>query len=399
MEKYFDTIFEKLYSNEESLLWYKGRDYVMSHSLYYKERGFSNVVFDEVTKETLVVARQIALLAHYTNFNEKTGKNRSIISFYNSKPYKIESIQDVRPKMKDIFGNLFDYCLFSFDDGKPENEKYQDSQNNDWLPLDIEFRFYPHELSLSDENLQNRKDYHLLRDEELEARKENFILASEVKSFFHKWEKYPSRIDITKGMLVNMVYTTGSTIDNLPACDNDNVARYDTALKVYCYKLKKEHIKEVWDENAKMDENGIYNEVDVKNLLSSIFCADCFESRLNSILDISKKSLKEYLMCDFKDVMKSINKNINALAYCEHNRWNVEKLIMGFSPLGSKDRFELECIFGKERRDKIKDFKKKKMHIDLCSNIDLKRVNPTDVKYDYFLMLAMPQILQLYYNE
>lgn len=389
MERYFDNIFEKLYTEDESKLWYQARDFVLNHKFFNVERGFANVEFDKVTDKTLAVARQIALVAHYTNYNEKTGENRSIISFYGSKSYGITSAQDVKKKMKDYFGHLFEYCLFSFNGDNPENRKFQDCRNNNWLPLDIEFRFYKDELQVN--------------KEELNAREENIISASDIESFFSKWQKNPIGIDITKGMLVNMVYNTGVTIDNLPACNNDNVARYDTALKVYCYKLKTEHIKDIWDKTAKKNDKGQYNEVDIKNQLSSIFCADCFETRLKNIpdssMDFSKKSLQEYLMYDFEALMKEVNKNINALAICEHNRWNVEKLIMGFSPLESKDRFDLECIFGKERTDKIKNFKKEKKHIDLGSNNDLRRVNPADVKYDYFLMLAMPQILQTYYKK
>ena len=33
-------------------------------------------------------------------------------------------------------------------------------------------------------------------------------------------------------------------------------------------------------------------------------------------------------------------------------------------------------------------------HIDLCSYRELRRVNPDDMKYDCFLMLAIPKILE-----
>lgn len=372
MERYFDKIFEKLHNIQKPDLWYKARIYVQSNGTLCEKSGCTNVVFDKLTEETLAVARQIALVAHPINFNENTGKNRSVITFYDCKSFGINSVQDVKSKMKSWFGNLFDYCQYSFDGGVPMNKDIQDNKNNNWLPLDIEFHFYKGEPK-----------------EEIKK----VILAAKVKTSFDKYPQTTTGIDITKGMLVNMVYTTGVSIDNLPACDNDNVARYDIALKVYCYKLKTEHVKEIWDETAKKGQNGEYNEVDIKNQLSSIFCADCFESRLKSILDTSNKSLREYLLHDFETVMKKVNENIKALAYCEHNRWNVEKLIMGFSPLDIKERYQLECIFGQERKDKIKSLKKEFKHIDLCSNRDLRRVNPADVKYDYFLMLAMPQIL------
>lgn len=43
---------------------------------------------------------------------------------------------------------------------------------------------------------------------------------------------------------MNMVYTTGSDIDNLPASDYANIERYSIALNMFCYKLKHEVIRE-----------------------------------------------------------------------------------------------------------------------------------------------------------
>ena len=396
MERYFDNIYEKLYKEPEtSDLWYKARHYVLDYmdtldgdGIKINDSKHVHVVFDELNRNTLAVARQIALIAHYPNFNEKTCQNRTLITFYNSQSesdISINNIEEVKFINRIVdFGNLFDRCLYSFD-GERRNEEYQDVNKNNYFPLDIEFEF-------------KTEVYNELNNKE----SDKIIKSSEIEIVFDTFKG--NEIDITKGVYVNMVYNTGVEIDNLPACDNDNVRRYDTALRVFCYKLKKDHIKQRWDNTAKPNDSGKYKDIDVKNQISSIFCADCFESRLRSILDTSEKSVKEYLAFNFNEVMKTLcseddnYKVLNALAYCEHNRWNVERLIMGFSPLGSKDRFELECIFGKERKCKIRDFKNEKKHIDLCSNYELRRVNPADVKYDYFLMLAMPQILQSYYK-
>lgn len=386
MEKYFDNIFEKLYKEPEvSELWYKARHYVMDimppldikdgkTALNIDSKKYIHVVADSAGKEMLAVIRQICLLAHYPNFKESTNAHRTIVTIENC---AFKSVAEINNEVS--FGKLFEHCQYSFD-MIPYNTP---APYNDYFPLDIEFEF-----------LSNKREISISPDEILIELKH-----ARVKDAFDNYEIPEKGIDITKGVYVNMVYNVGVEIDNLPACDNDNVRRYDTALRVFCYKLKKDHIKKKWDETAKPNVNGEYNEIDVKNQLSSIFCADCFESRLRSILDISKKSVKEYLVFDIKEVMNMLcsesdeYKTINGLAYCEHNRWNVERLIMGFSPLEDKDRFDLECVFGKERKNKIKFFKNEKRHIDLCSNRDLRRINPTDVKYDYFLMLAMPHIL------
>ena len=92
-------------------------------------------------------------------------------------------------------------------------------------------------------------------------------------------------------------------------------------------------------------------------------------------------------------------KNNEALSISEHERWVVEKLIMGFSPLDKDERIKDERLFGnakKQYRKALKCHQKESgtPHIDLCSYRDLRRVNPDDMKYDSFLMLAIPKILE-----
>ena len=93
-----------------------------------------------------------------------------------------------------------------------------------------------------------------------------------------------------------------------------------------------------------------------------------------------------------------------ALSKSEHARWVVEKLIMGYSPLCAQQRFNDECLFydkkkKNEYRKSLKRLVQNPAHIDLCSYADLRRVNPDDMKYDSFLMLAIPQILEKVGND
>ena len=88
---------------------------------------------------------------------------------------------------------------------------------------------------------------------------------------------------------------------------------------------------------------------------------------------------------------------IVGLSKSEHARWVVEKLIMGFRPLTERERLEAEYLFGAERRQLFNQLKKNPkdpIHVDLCSFAQLRRINPYDMKYDSFLMLAIPGILQ-----
>lgn len=392
MEKYFDNIFEKVFDAHEVELWYKARDYVKNRVLPIDGDGISpgsgnhvHIVAEGIEEEMIAVVRQLCLLAHYPNFVEASGANRTLITFCTN-----EKKEDIHDKVfkTEIFGKLLEYCEWAIKDEKGEvlDKKVFEKKGNNYFPLDIEFEFTKQNIKVFEEQKKN-KTY---KNEYI-----TIIKRLDVDEFFKNKSKVTNGIDISKGMLVNMVYCTGATIDNLPACDNENIARYSTALNVFCYNLKHEEIEKKWKGGAKPQDDGSYGELDIKNQLSSIFCADCFESRLKGILDTKKKTVYEYLLYDFETVMEKLRdqKTINALVRCEHARWNVERLIMGFKPLEKEELFEIECLFGQERKDKIKDYKKISHHIDLCSNKDLRRLNPADVKYDYFLMLAMPQIV------
>lgn len=391
MEKYFDRIFEKVFDATEAKLWYQARHFVMEElspidRYWDDEEGQENdgispgckthlhFVVDSIKEEMIAVVRQICLLAHYPNFSDETGSNRTIITFC------LESISNNDLLQIKGLGNLLNNCRCTIESEERKTRINNNSNRNNYLSLDIEFEFLKCKIT----DIKSEKN-EILRTIEYKAVKESFdknIIPQE-------------GIDVSKGMLVNMVYNTGATINNLSACDNENVARYSTALNVFCYNLKHEEIEKKWKESAKPKKDGSYKPLDIKNQLSSIFCADCFESRLKGILDTKKKSVYEFLLTDFETVMKRIrDKNtINALVRCEHARWNVERLILGYRPLKKEELYDIECSFGQDRKDKIKKYKNDFKHIDLCSSKNLRRLNPADVKYDYFLMLAMPQIV------
>lgn len=373
MERYSEDLLKDLGLDDgERVRWYKARHYVMNVMEPLDGQGISptsdkrvHVVIENADEPLMqAVIRQVCLIAHYPNFDEESGECRTLVTLCSDNP------ADTYRRMKDerILGNLLEYC--------PCNQEPDKSTRN-LIPIDIEFEF--------------------LGKNSYSANETKTITLSEVEKALKDFDATNARIDITKGMLVNMVYNTGAEIQNLPATDNANIERYSTALNVFCYKLKSDMICRKWAECARRDNKGKYKETDIKNKLSSVFCADCFEARMKGLFDTSKKPLEEHILHHSDTVMRETYKerNLKAFARCEHARWNVEKLIMGYEPLLEKDWYELECCFGKERDKKIKDLKRKKhKHIDLCSCKNLRRLNPADIKYDYFLMLAMPHIMR-----
>ena len=102
-------------------------------------------------------------------------------------------------------------------------------------------------------------------------------------------------------------------------------------------------------------------------------------------------------------LMNIITDNLNAdSGEVLYDGENINKLgkdyrsVLGYMPQqqGLYDDFTLNRFLW--YMSALKGLKKKGRHIDICSYKDLRRVNPGDMKYDFFLMLAMPQIMRSY---
>lgn len=325
-------------------------------------QDYVHVVVEGFSERMMAVVRQIALIAHYPNFDEEKCRNKTIITICtgseeNAGRAECEIIE------KGYLGNLLQYC-----------------KEKSALKLDLTFEFSP----------DNIQEY--LKDRELKKTK-NELLTS-IREEDVKGEAYDQEIDVYKGMLVNMCYYLGEPVEKLPAYDNSNIKRYSLALDLYGYQAKSPSPIEKWQEIAKPNDEGRYNDYEVKNKLSSLFCSDCFAGRINSISAVKGKTIRKDDKENLRIVKSALQeaKIIDALVKSEHARWNVEKLILGYKPLNEKERYDLEVLFGTEKSDYRKQLKKKYSHIDLCCYKELRRVNPRDLKYDYFLMLAIPII-------
>lgn len=85
---------------------------------------------------------------------------------------------------------------------------------------------------------------------------------------------------------------------------------------------------------------------------------------------------------------------LSIISEVEHNRWNMEKLLMGYRKPSEE---ELAKIIGAGKNDSYPDFAKKKMfvHWDLQSYEKLKEVDPGAIKYDQIIMANIENIMSL----
>lgn len=338
------------YSDEIILNWYKARAYVLDKlrdvAIGPNSGEHLHVVVIGDSPLMLSVARQVALSAHYANFEEHDAKgtltccNRTVITIVSQNENIVEEL-----KKEEYLCNLLDLCKYSIHVAAPVNK---DSY------LDIELKIV--------------KDWQGTETKFLKV-----MTAEDVEIVLRGKEKQEiESIDTRKAVLADRMYKLGELIDNLPAEDIHCAHRYAMALDVFQHDLLKKPIEKMFNNNDSL--------VKVKEKMSNVFCADCFESRA-----IGMKTKGEW------------EKHNEALSNSEHTRWVVEKLIMGFRPLNNEEQLDDQQLFGKAKTRYRKDLKsnpKCPSHIDLCSCADLRRINPEDMKYDSFLMLAIPKILK-----
>lgn len=365
--------------------WYRARNYVLKvlgeHDVFddmVQQKKKVNVVLEvqkdqeETSGLMMSVARQIALLVHYPTFDDATTvRNRTVITIlFDKKVVETHSVIDFVSK-EEYLCNLPKYCkctVWNFGDetGKTVN-------GNSFLDIELELIVF------------DRADFGRYDSAD----------ALRIKAACIQDKVFEETIDLSMAKRTNMVYNVGADIDNLPP-DNPNTAeRYDRALLYFCYQQSPEDTQKVW--------NKIENsQTKIRNKLSNVFCSDCFPYRLKYVLNKDKKdgdetvcgiSLAKYVTTRYQKVLSVVKDNLEALARCEHARWNVEKLLLGFRPLSDEEHLKDERLFGKERKAYRSSLKDNGIHIDLCSYRDLRRINPGDMKYDCFLMIAMPRIL------
>ena len=152
--------------------------------------------------------------------------------------------------------------------------------------------------------------------------------------------------------------------------------------------------------------NACYNNIDIDNLLlnvaeetinkiekawkscsildkwSSNYCANMLMTKLRSLgLDTDGLLTKE-------EIEVAVNQHHEEIQKTEHNRWNTEKLLLGFAPLLKEEQDEFRLLKGdwKTVKTKRKEWsKEQKKHLDICSNEMLKEIDLPSAEYDNYV--------------
>lgn len=213
--------------------------------------------------------------------------------------------------------------------------------------------------------------------------KKNSIRYEKLRPFGMIYSNYmDDRTRYWKGVLTNAVYN--ATKDNKP-------------LPLDLKNTDDKEVKALVDKWDKLKE--------CKKISNKLF-VDSIYQKLRCIMDLSKnETLGEYDNPIFdnqsfvQDVKSVLQSHAPIVAKCEHNRWNVEQLLMGFTPMKSADDEQFRILVAEKDEEKIDNKKSElkessaKVHPNICDFEHLNMVDPGAKKYDYALNVAIPDIL------
>ena len=213
--------------------------------------------------------------------------------------------------------------------------------------------------------------------------KKNSIRYEKLRPFGMIYSNYmDDRTRYWKGVLTHAVYD--ATKDNKP-------------LPLDLKNTDDKEVKALVDKWDKLKE--------CKKISNKLF-VDSIYQKLRCIMDLSEnETLGEYGNPIFdnrsfvQDVKSVLQSHASTVAKCEHNRWNVEQLLMGFTPMKSADDEQFRQLVDENNEEKINKKKSElkessaKVHPNICDFEHLNMVDPGAKAYDYALNVAIPDIL------
>ncbi len=324
------------------------------------------------------IARQIAFIAHYPNFNEDNGKNRTIITLiiYN------KNSNNVFENLKQSTGNLLNYCKYSF--LKFENNEINiTEEKNENSYIDIEFQILDikkNEIKSYIElisNLPNNDSLVSVLYEKLpNSVNFQFDFSNKIYQNFEinseNYSNISEEIEINKAQIINTIYAYGNKMQNVAISEESTVQEFSEEIENVVRFSSKDEQKSNWK---------IIKEKEIK--LSNIICGDCFDTKMRSIMP-------------FLNDNRQFCKILKPLSHSEHTRWCVEKLILGYRPYTSEEKNIYNSLSNSDQSEMKKSMKSspEKAHLNICSNSELDAIDHNSIKYDTFITLAIDKILK-----
>lgn len=143
----------------------------------------------------------------------------------------------------------------------------------------------------------------------------------------------------------------------------------------------------------------------VYNKWSNRYLANSFESKIRSVGGVCRNIAFNYDM-----LCRAFEANKEVMAECEHNRWNVQQLLMGFRAYKDHEfekflRLKSEASTSKSANAALKAFKKEmkqsaeRVHLNICSMQMLSEYDPSSKVYDEVLNRSIPAVMKCVERE
>ncbi len=335
---------------------------------------------------SLAVLRQVALIAHYPNFDDETGANRTRITVIDTKAKDKEALDKMQESIRQMTGHLLQECYIRHLMLTPGSVEEVGSNHRQDSFIDLEFEWVGTGIGKPLDYFQTLGDANALVS--VFSTPETLDKAEAEYAQTHFLQHYPidperlsqsisgKGIDVRRARLINTIYNVGTYLKDICMSDIYNVKAYHLSLSTFVKHTPDKKVMKLWEEIAHSNE--------LK--LSNVYCGDCFDVKVRSVTGGKSLALQQ--------IDSLIAEQIEPLSKSEHARWNVDKLILGFRPYTAQERYEDEFKFGadiKKSRSRMK--KVHKAHIDICSCRELARIDPESIKYDCFLTLALAGII------
>lgn len=294
-----------------------------------------HIVIAGMTDMGEALARETAFLCHYPNFI--THGIRTKVTFIDD---------NARCTMRDFisrYHNLFDLCRYSYRD-RSTGETLQSIPSKEKDFLDIEFEFI--QASMMDEPLRNEIARWALDDKQLltlaichQHSQRNITTGLSLPNVIYDtktpvWIFQPAKGNIRQYLQnskFNNVVTFGEIDHNFPSLIDTREIRMSKLLNHFYYNMNNEHID--YSNRQQIDEE--WRSTQIYNRWSCLFNVSAIPVKIRSCGGI------ESLISD---------QNIRQNAIVEHNRWNVEKLLLGFRSTTDEEHRQIVALGNAEKK-------------------------------------------------
>lgn len=359
-----------------------------------------HVILCGVTPLAVAIARQVALLCHFPNFDENTGRNRTLITFLTDEDVSAEEVQSIG-----LTGNLTQCCRLVFTECGDGTPVVKECINPDsFLDVEMEFatlrggtlaRYVEHRCEASD--IVTCFSCGVSDAQLFDGKTRQHFLLKETPLDSETRQRYLEEIDLTRAKLVNTVYNIGTGLREVSDFANLDARDYNMSLQRLCQEITRNSMEAAWQKLSADSDSA-------EMKLSNLYCGDCIDAKIASLGLARKNFVHPSSFSGFKCKLlrhkrrtsprRILEQNLEVMARTEHSRWVVERLIQGYRPYTPEEHYSDELRCGKERIAHRKELKKKrKCHIDMCSYRDLRHIDPGVIKNDCFITLAIDFVL------